>query len=109
MSSTTTEPRVRALPTEAEAEAASNALQHAFDLLERIGWAADAATKGDHQDYPERVTFEKMGVLADIRADLNMRIDDFQKISGSIDGAMFSLSAIRLEQRAGRGAEDTDA
>jgi hypothetical protein len=108
-STATPEPRVRTLPTEADAEAICNALQHAYDLLESVEWAVNAIEKYSHQDYPERVTFEKIGILADVRSVLDVRIDDFQKISQKIDAAMFSLSTFRLEQRAGRGAGGGDA
>lgn len=95
-----------ALPTETEAKEIEDALQRAFDLLEHVGWAAKKAQEADHEHYPHEVTFEAMGVLADIRANLNSRIDDFGEISGRIDEAMFSLGTIREEQRRRQNGND---
>jgi hypothetical protein len=89
---------IRALPTAAEAREIEDALQHTFDLLERVGWAVRDTYKTDGPDYPHSVTFETMGVLADLHASLESRIEDFQAISKQIDEAMFSVGTIRAEQ-----------
>jgi hypothetical protein len=90
---------VRTLPTEAEAKEIEDALQRAFDLLEDVGWAVKSVDKGDHADYPHKVTFESMGILADIRANLDNRMVDFREISREIDETMFDFGAIRETQR----------
>ena len=90
---------IRALPTPAYAKGIDDALQHTFDLLEKVGWAVQRAHETDASDYPHSVTFETMGVLADIRASVESRIDDFQVISNRIDKTMFSVGTLRAEQQ----------
>jgi hypothetical protein len=49
------------------------------------------------------VTFEDMGILADIRAYLNKRMEDFREISEAIDETMFDFGAIIDTQRRQNG------
>lgn len=90
---------VRSLPTPTDSAKIEQELQHVFDDLERVEWALrDLSEHGLPREYPQEVTYETLGVLAEIYSTLRWRIRDFERVADVIEDGMHAVAGFRDEQ-----------
>jgi hypothetical protein len=95
---------VLSFPSEAQADAAYQALGDALNAVEAIERGVCAFAGSDVGDDIPLVTLENMGVVAKVVAECERKLEEIGKSLRDIKQSTFDLTAIRSEQLARREA-----
>jgi hypothetical protein len=89
------------LPTEAEADAVYNDLQQVFNEVEGIVWRVKAiAGAGYGGEVPIPITFEQLGILAVLSADIEERTEELAEFAKQLQHYLQrDLNTLREEQQ----------